>query len=311
MSRGLSGSVSGTVPREMSHSPISPARMQRTWWPGRDLAELGHVLLAGVDHVLAPVVEPAAVRARAGRRRPAGDAAQCAGLAQVRDRVEQRPRVGVRRRGEDGLAGAELGDLAGVHDGDPVGDVGDHREVVGDVERGDTVRAAQLPHGLQHHALRGDVETGGRLVEHQHLRLRQERHRQRDPLHLATGELVGVAAQELVVVGQADLGQAVARSLESRLGRAQAAELHQLDDLLADPDARVERRGRVLGHVGDLLAPELAHLLPRQARARRCPGRGPCRARSGRRRACSRAARCRRWSCRSRTRRPGRRPRRA
>ena len=34
MSRFLSGSVSGTVPREMSQVPISPARMQRTLCPG-------------------------------------------------------------------------------------------------------------------------------------------------------------------------------------------------------------------------------------------------------------------------------------
>ena len=97
--------------------------------------------------------------------------------------------------------------------------------------------AAQLAHRLEHHALRGDVEAGRRLVEHQHLGLGQERHRERDALHLAAGELVGVAAQELVVVGQADLGQPVARALEPGLGGAEAAQLHQLDDLLADPDA--------------------------------------------------------------------------
>ena len=73
---------------------------------------------------------------------------------------------------------------------------------------------------------------------------------------------MGVAAQELVVVGQTHLGQAVARALQPRLGGADPAQLQQLDDLLADPDARVERGGRVLGDVGDLLAADLAHLPP-------------------------------------------------
>ena len=41
MSRGLSGSVSGTMPREMSQLPMSPARMQRTECSGVDLAQLG------------------------------------------------------------------------------------------------------------------------------------------------------------------------------------------------------------------------------------------------------------------------------
>ena len=199
-----------------------------------------------------------------GAGRAARDALERAGLAQVRDRVEQGARVGVGRVGEDRLPGAELGDLPGVHHRHPVGDVGHHREVVGDVERADAVGAAQLGHGVEHHLLGGHVEAGGRLVEDQHLGLGQERHRQRDALHLAARELVGVALEELVVVGQADLGQPVAGALQPGLGGADAAQLEQLDDLLADPDARVERGGGVLRDVGDLLAAQLPHLLPGQ-----------------------------------------------
>jgi hypothetical protein len=92
----------------------------------------------------------------------------------------------VRRVGEDRLPRPELGDLPGVHHRDAVGDVGDHREVVGDVEGADPVGAAELGHGVEHHLLGGDVEARGRLVEDQHLGLRQERHGQRDALHLAT-----------------------------------------------------------------------------------------------------------------------------
>ena len=151
-----------------------------------------------------------------GRRRAARDPAQGPRLAEVRDRVEQRPGVRDASGGEDLVALAELDDLAGIHHRDPVGDVGDHREVVGDVERGHPVGPAELaPWSRSTMRLGGDVEPGGRLVEHQHLGPRQERHRQCDPLHLAARELVGVAAQELVVVGQPDLGEPVAVPLRA------------------------------------------------------------------------------------------------
>ncbi len=230
----------------------------------RDRAQLRDLGAAPVDDERAAVVEAAAVRAPARGRRPARDALEGAGLAQVRDRVEQRARVGVRGVREDRVPRPELGDLPGVHHGDAVGDVGDHREVVGDVERADAVGLAQRGHGVEHHLLGGDVEAGGRLVEDQHLGLGQERHRQGDALHLATGELVGVAPQELVVARQADLLETGAGRLEPRGRRTDAAQLLELDELLADPDARVERGGRVLRDVGDLLAAQLADLLPRQ-----------------------------------------------
>ena len=265
MSRALFGSESVTVPREMSQLADLAHPDAAHLVSGRDLAQLGHTLGALVDRELAAVMEAAAVRARSRGRCPAWDTAQGAGLAQMGDRVEQRARVGVRGRGEDRVALTELGDLAGVHHRYPVGDVGDHGQVVGDVERGDAVSTAELTHRPQHHALGGDVEPGGRLVEHEHLGLGQEGHRQCDALHLTTGELVGVATHELVVVGEADLGQAVPGTLQPALRRAETAQLHQLDDLLADPDAGVQGGGGVLRDVGDLLAAQLAHLLPGQA----------------------------------------------
>ena len=229
-----------------------------------DGPQLRDLLAAPVDHERAAVVEAAAVRTAARGRRAARDALERASLAQVRDRVEQRARVGVRGVREDRVPRPELGDLPGVHHRDPVGDVGDHGEVVGDVEGADAVGPAQLRHGVEHHLLGRHVETGGRLVEDQDLGLGQERHGQCDPLHLAARELVGVAVEELLVEGQADLGQTVAGGLQPRLGGADTAQLLELDELLADPDARVEGGGRVLRHVGDLLAAQLADLLPGQ-----------------------------------------------
>ncbi len=121
--------------------------------------------------------------------------------------VQQRPGVGVRGPAEHCLAGTELDDPPGVHHRDPVGDVGHHGQVVRYVQRGDPVAAAQLAHGLEHLALGRDVQPGGRLIQDQHLGSRQEGHGQRDPLHLAAGQLVRVTGQELVVIWQADLAQ--------------------------------------------------------------------------------------------------------
>ena len=73
-----------------------------------------------------------------------------------------------------------------------------------------------------------------------------------------------VAGEELVVVGQADLAQPGPGPVEALLGRADAVQLQQLDDLSADADRRVEGGGRVLRHVGDLHAADLAELLRRQ-----------------------------------------------
>ena len=63
------------------------------------------------------------------------------------------------------------------------------------------MRAAQLGHGPQHHALGGDVQAGGGLVEHQHLGPGPQRHRQRDPLHLPAGELEGFNDEWLAQYG--------------------------------------------------------------------------------------------------------------
>src|SRR3954468_6883088 len=113
----------------------------------RERTELWHGLLAGIDDERAAIVEAATVGPSAWRRSAAGDAGEGSRLAQMRDRVEKRPGVWVRRLSEHRLLGAELDDLTGVHHRDAVGDVGDHREVVGDVEGTDPVGAAQLGHG--------------------------------------------------------------------------------------------------------------------------------------------------------------------
>ena len=105
---------------------------------------------------------------------------------------------------------AELLDAAVVEHGEAVA----HRQrlllVVGDEDEGDPDLALD-PLELELHLLAQlEVERAERLVEQQHLRLVDDRARQRDPLALAAGELERLAVAE---AGEAD-------HLERRLGAA-------------------------------------------------------------------------------------------
>ena len=136
----------------------------------------------------------------AGDRRPA-----LAGGLQVGDRVQQHARVGVLRSGEDLVRRPQLREPAQVHDADPVGDVVDDGEVVGDEEVGQPELPLQVLHEVQDLRLHRDVQGRGRLVANHELRVARQRARDRDSLALAARELVRVR----VGVGgrQADLGE--------------------------------------------------------------------------------------------------------
>ena len=73
----------------------------------------------------------------------ARDALEPARLARVGDRAEEPARVRVARPGEERGSGPLLDDSARVHDGDPVGDRADDREVVRDVDDRDAALAAE------------------------------------------------------------------------------------------------------------------------------------------------------------------------
>ena len=124
---------------------------------------------AALDGPVAARREGAAGDALAGARRPAGDAAQGVLAGEVGDGGQQLARVGMVGAGEELLLGADLDQAAGVHDGDAIGQVGDHRQVVGHVEGRDAVGARQLANRLEHVGLRGDVERRRGLVEDDHL----------------------------------------------------------------------------------------------------------------------------------------------
>ena len=108
------------------------------------------------------------------------------------------------RRAEHLARAAELDDAAGLHDGDPVGDLRDHPEIMGDEQD------AHMPLGLdaldqrENLRLSRDVECGRRLVRDEDGRFERERHCDHGALALASGKLVGIRAQQPRGLGQLD-----------------------------------------------------------------------------------------------------------
>ena len=152
----------------------------------------------------------------------------------------------------------------GVHHGDAVGQVGDHGEVVRDVQRRDAVRAGEVADRLEHVRLRGHVQRRGGLVQHDDARPVGHGHGDDHALLLAAGELVRVAAQEGPVAGQQHLGHHLLEArLALRLGVAEVVRLEDLHELVADAQRRVQRRRGVLRHVRDQAAPDAAQVAAR------------------------------------------------
>ncbi len=173
----------------------SPSSQQRSRWPAHagPLVERGH-LRALLEGVGAAGTEVAPLRGLEQRRRNPGDLRQPLGPWAVEpgEGAEQAPRVGVLGVVEDVVERALLDDPARIHHADAVGDLGDDAEVVGDDDHRHPELSLQLLEQTEDLRLGGDVESGGRLVGDQQLRLVCQRHRDHRPLPHPAGELVRV-----------------------------------------------------------------------------------------------------------------------
>ena len=215
-----------------------------------DHPQVGQRLLARWLDEGAPGGEEAAGRPVARRGRPARDPDQRPPPGEVRDRGDEPARVRVRGGVEELLRRSELDDPARVHDGHARRERPYHRQIVADVERRGAVQGRQLSHRPEHMRLGGHVEAGRGLVEHDHPRTARERHRQADALLLAAGELMRVPLQVHRCVWQRHLTHHLGDPFAPlALARAEAMGLEHLHELRPDPERRVERGGRVLGHV--------------------------------------------------------------
>ena len=111
---------------------------------------------------------------RGWKRQPVGGSARLGGapveaflrrgVADPRQAGDQVRGVGMARRAEDVGGAALLDQPAGIHDAEPVGEVGVHRHVVGDEDHRGADLALHLADHRQHALLHDDVERRGRLV---------------------------------------------------------------------------------------------------------------------------------------------------
>ncbi len=88
------------------------------------------------------------------------------------------------------LARRHLAQLAEVHHGDPIADVLDDGQVVGDEQQRQTVAGLEILEQVEHLGLHADVERRHRLVADHQARIEDERAGDGDALALSAGELV-------------------------------------------------------------------------------------------------------------------------
>ena len=258
-------------------------------------AHLGRVAAAGVEAAARPAARPGSARrpaarsARAARRRGPGPAPRRAAP----------PCTGGPGAAQTLLGRPDLDDLAEVHDGDAVGDLAHDREVVGDEHVGRPELLLEVLEQVDDLRLDRHVERRDRLVGDDELRAQRERAGDPDPLALAAGELVRVAAR---VLGRQpdELRAARAPAPGSRCAGAPCGSASA---------ARCSPRSACAGSAtrtgpGRPSACRAAPGASRRARAWRCRARRtrPC-PRSGR---SAGAGRARASTCRSPTRRRGR-----
>ena len=87
----------------------------------------------------------------------------------LRNSSEQRPRVGVLGVAEDGTDGALFDNPAQIHDGDAVGRLGDHRQLVCDEDHGEAELLLQILEQVQQLRLHRYVQRAHGLIGDEYL----------------------------------------------------------------------------------------------------------------------------------------------
>ena len=154
-----------------------------------------------------------------------------------------------------------LHDPPGVHDRDPVRDVGHHAEVVRHEDDRGAGLVAQLAHPLEDLRLDRHVERRGGLVGDQHGRVARQRQRDHHALPHAARELERVVVDPLARARDADPVEQLHRPLARLLVGQRLVLLDLLDDLGPDLMDRVQRGHRVLEDHRDLRAAHAPQLV--------------------------------------------------
>jgi hypothetical protein len=183
-------------------------------------------------------------------------------LVEAQHGAEQLARVGVLGAVVDVVERAALDYPPPLHYQHPVGDLGDHAEIMGDQDRRQAALAVQPREQREDLRLGGHVERSRRLVCDQDLRLERQRHRDHRPLPHPAGELMRVVAGTSLGLGDADRVEHLHRQAPCRaVAHLVVVGADGLDQLVADPVDRVERGHRVLEDHRYPRPPHLAQVL--------------------------------------------------
>src|SRR6516164_6511300 len=179
--------------------------------------------------------------------------------------AEETDRVGVLRGCEQHIDRRTLDDLARIHDGDLVANLGDHSEIVGYENDRGIGGGLQVTHEVEDLRLNGDVERRRGLVGNQELRIASECESDHCPLAHAAGKPMRIVVDALL--GRWDFHQPQQiDGARTRLSSRQAAVADEgLRNLLAYRVDRIERRHRFLEDHRQPIAAQVAHLAIGQA----------------------------------------------
>ena len=167
---------------------------------------------------------------------------------------DERLGVGVAGVGEELVHARPFHDLAGVHDGHVVGDLGHDAEVVGHEDHGHAQFVAQGGQQVQDLGLDGDVQRGGGLVGQQDTGLADQGHGDHGPLAHAAGELVGIGAGPGRRVGDLHPLEGLDGGQHRRPSTDPLVDQDHLGDLVAHGERGVQAGVRLLEDHGHLLA---------------------------------------------------------
>ena len=87
-------------------------------------------------------------------------------------------------------------DSAQVHDGRAVTEISDRRNIVRDIQQGETGLPAEPSEQLQYPRPNRDIQHGDGFVGHNESRAHHHRARDGHPLTLSSAELVGIAVEK-------------------------------------------------------------------------------------------------------------------
>jgi hypothetical protein len=104
---------------------------------------------------------------------------------------------------------AEFNDRSRVHHSDPIRNLRNNRQIVGDEEHGEAKLLTQFGQERQDLGLYGDVECGCRFVGNQQLRTIDDGHRDHYSLALAARELVWIVAGPTLRFGNSNIAQSI------------------------------------------------------------------------------------------------------